>query len=388
MTTVSQHQSVLLLPDQNLASATAACATFHETLLPVNKTLFATDIAPVLQYQIFQQSFPRSQLFWVAPQGKSCRATDATGRVVVSPCSRVLPALCTQSAGPSAIADPNLLVQTTSNGLSITGYVQLHHTIGISQHSCSFRNQRSFRFFGIPYADKPERFTYPTAYTGSPVINATQFGSPCVQTGNPAGSEDCLFLNIFTPLVPRSPLPKGSLKAVMFWIHGGAFTSGTGSDSTFDGGNMASRGDVVVVTINYRLSTLGFLALPDGVINGNFGLADQVMALDWVKEHIAAFGGDPDRITVFGQSAGAASVRALMASPRAIGKFAATIPMSNLAGSNFASTYSFYFTIPQEVSEFANPILSETGCNTASDQLACLRAFDAQALVSLPTVAR
>lgn len=151
---------------------------------------------------------------------------------------------------------------------------------------------------------------------------------------------------------------------------------------------MASRGDVVVVTINYRLSTLGFLALADGKTNGNFGFADQILALDWVKEHISAFGGDPDRITVFGQSAGAASVRALLASPKAFGKFAAAIPMSNLAGSNFASTYSFYFTIPEEVSLAVNPILSETGCKTATDQLACLREFDAQALISLPDTAK
>lgn len=77
----------------------------------------------------------------------------------------------------------------------------------------------------------------------------------------------------------------------MFWIHGGAFTSGTGADETFDGGSLASRGDVVVVTINYRLATLGFLALDDGVTNGNYGLADQITALDWVIEHIADFGG-------------------------------------------------------------------------------------------------
>ena len=87
----------------------------------------------------------------------------------------------------------------------------------------------------------------------------------------------------------------------MFWIHGGAFTGGEGSDPTFDGSALTSRGDVVLVTINYRLSTLGFLALADGKTNGNFGIADTIAALDWVREHIAAFGGDKDRITVFGQ---------------------------------------------------------------------------------------
>lgn len=174
----------------------------------------------------------------------------------------------------------------------------------------------------------------------------------------------------------------------MFWIHGGAFTGGTGSDSTFESGGLASRGDVVVVTINYRLSTLGFLALNDGKTNGNFGIADQIAALEWVREHIGAFGGDSNRITIFGQSAGAASVRALMGSPKAIGKYAAAIPMSNLAGLNFASTYSFYFTIAQEVAQFANPLIASVDCDGANDVLECLRAVDPLALVSASSAAK
>ena len=231
------------------------------------------------------------------------------------------------------------------------------------------------------------RFEYPTAFTGNKNIDAQSFGSPCVQTGV-NGSEDCLFLNIFTPFIPseNSHVP---LKAVMFWIHGGAFTGGEGSDPTFDGSALTSRGDVVLVTINYRLSTLGFLALEDGKTNGNFGLADQVAALEWVREHIAAFGGDKDRITIFGQSAGAASVRALTASPPAIGKYAAAVPMSNLAGINFAKPYSFYFTIPENVAQVTNPLLASVGCNvSASDILPCLRAVDAQTLVDVSTASK
>lgn len=89
---------------------------------------------------------------------------------------------------------------------------------------------------------------------------------------------------------------------------------------------MASRGDIVVVTINYRLSTLGFLAVPGTSIKGNYGIADQVTALEWVQANIAAFGGDPDKVTIGGQSAGASSVRVLLGSPKAIGKFSAAIP--------------------------------------------------------------
>lgn len=88
---------------------------------------------------------------------------------------------------------------------------------------------------------------------------------------------------------------------MLFWIHGGAFTGGTGNDPTFDGANIASRGDVVMVAINYRLSTLGFLALDDGVTKGNFGIADQINALDWVQNNIKDFGGDPKRVTIVGQ---------------------------------------------------------------------------------------
>ncbi len=257
----------------------------------------------------------------------------------------------------------------------------------IAQHSYRFRDQTSFKFFGIPYADPPARFEYPTAFTGNKTIDARSFRSECVQAGAPSSSEDCLFLNIWTPFIPALNT-QTPLKAVMFWIHGGAFTGGTGSDPTFDGGAFASRGDVVLVTINYRLSTLGFLALDDGKTNGNFGLADQIAALDWVRAHVAAFGGDKERITIFGQSAGAASVRALMGSPKAIGKYAAAIPMSNLAGANYATTYSLYYTIPQEVELVANPILSAVGCSGASDILACLRAVDPHTLVNLSTVAR
>ncbi len=174
----------------------------------------------------------------------------------------------------------------------------------------------------------------------------------------------------------------------MFWIHGGAFTGGTANDVTSDGGNLASRGDVVVVGINYRLSTLGFLALDDGETNGNFGLADQINALGWVRAHIQDFGGDPDRITIFGQSAGAGSVRALIASPKAIGNFANAILLSNLGGINYGTTYSQYYTIGEEMNVAADAILSATNCTSAPSRVDCLRAVPATTLVNMGTVAR
>ncbi|KAI0918550.1 hypothetical protein AcV5_002511 [Taiwanofungus camphoratus] len=371
--TATAHKSVLLLSPRPQSNAVTACARLGETLLPVDTTFFSTELVPLLQYQTYEGAYGESQLYWVGSTDSACNAVNSLGLTSLVSCDTELPTLCSQSAAYGGPPEPTNSLTVFANELVITGY----------------RDQLSFRFEGIPYTDPPERFTYPTGYTGSKSINATAFGAECAQAGVPSGSEDCLFLNIWTPYIPldASTTPAKSLKPVLFWIHGGAFTSGTGSDPTFAGGNMASRGDVVVVTINYRLSTLGFLALEDGVTNGNFGIADQITALDWVREYITAFGGDPNRITIFGQSAGAASVRALLGSPRAIGKYAAAIPMSNLAGSDYATTYSLYYTISEEFSAVVKPILEEIGCNT-TDALACLRGYNAYELVSLTDVAR
>ena len=117
-------------------------------------------------------------------------------------------------------------------------------------------------------------------------------------------SEDCLTLNIWTPAADSKKRP------VLVWIHGGAFASGAGSLPWYSGERFAANGDVVSVSINYRLGALGFLCLP-GVSDGNLGLLDQVAALRFVRDNIAAFGGDPDNVTVVGQSAGAASIAIL-----------------------------------------------------------------------------
>lgn len=251
----------------------------------------------------------------------------------------------------------------------------------------SFRDRTSFRFYGVRYAPQPERFTYSELYKGSnTTVSATNFGSECAQ-GTDTGSEDCLFLNIWTPFLPKasSEDTASSLKSVLFWIHGGAFTGGTGSDNTFDGGSLASRSDVVVVTINYRLSTLGFLALNDGITKGNYGIADQITALDWVIANIKDFGGDASRITIFGQSAGAGSVRAMMASPKALGKFAGAIPQSNLGGLYFGTTYSEYYTIQEELEVAGNSILAEANCTNATSQVDCLRELPTFTLLTLGT---
>jgi para-nitrobenzyl esterase len=202
-------------------------------------------------------------------------------------------------------------------------------------------------FLGIPYAAPPvgaNRWRAPQPLTPwSGVRLASTFGASCWQAVEPKGfgpwtheyvvqhdvGEDCLYLNIWAPADDG-----GSSKPVVVWIHGGAFCQGSGSVAIYDGRALASQG-VVVVTINYRLGVLGFLAHPElaresGASGacGNFGLQDQIAALRWVQANIAAFGGDPDAVTVAGQSAGAVSVHMLMSSPLATGLFHRAIAQS------------------------------------------------------------
>ncbi|HLG88492.1 MAG TPA: carboxylesterase family protein [Alphaproteobacteria bacterium] len=184
-------------------------------------------------------------------------------------------------------------------------------------------------FLGIPYAAPPIgnlRWRPPQPAPGwGAARDATVPAAPCPQsdprTGALIGSEDCLYLDITTPYGGHAdrPLP------VMVWVHGGGFVSG--SSAAYDGRNLATKGNVVVVTLNYRLGMLGFLAhlaldteSPDG-LSGNFGLADQQAALRWIQRNIAAFGGDPLNITIFGDEAGANSICAQLVSPGAAGLF-------------------------------------------------------------------
>ena len=192
-------------------------------------------------------------------------------------------------------------------------------------------------FKGIPYAAPPVgdlRWKPPQAVKAwSGLRSATEWGPRCVQSNrlgdldplNKRMDEDCLYLNVWTPA--KSAAEK---LAVMIWIHGGSNLNGAGSQPEYDGTRLASKG-VVVVTINYRLDIFGFLAHPeltkesDTRSSGNYGLLDQIAALNWVQKSIAAFGGDPTRVTVFGESAGSLDTSLLMTSPLAKGLFARAI---------------------------------------------------------------
>jgi para-nitrobenzyl esterase len=204
---------------------------------------------------------------------------------------------------------------------------------------------------GIPYAAPPVgalRWKPPQAAAPwKGVRAAAEFSAPCMQTPYAqtsiyytplaAVSEDCLYLNVWTAAAPA-----GEKRPVMVWIHGGAYTRGSGATPTYNGEALARKG-VVVVTVNYRLGIFGFLAHPeltkesDVKSSGNYGLLDMVAALEWVRKNIAAFGGDPGCVTIFGESAGSSAVNFLMASPLAKGLFHRVIGESgaNFGGANF-----------------------------------------------------
>ena len=203
-------------------------------------------------------------------------------------------------------------------------------------------------FRGIPYAAPPVgdlRWKPPmpaAAWEG--VRSASEFSDICPQGGGlaqmtgealPTLTEDCLYLNVWT-----TGAGTDALAPVMVWIHGGGLSLGWGHQRGYDGTNFAKRG-VVLVSINYRLGALGFLAHPllskEGGVSGNYGLLDQIAALQWVQRNIAAFGGDPGNVTIFGESAGGTSVQALLASPRSKGLFHRAIAESPwLMDTNYA----------------------------------------------------
>ena len=180
---------------------------------------------------------------------------------------------------------------------------------------------------GIRYA-RAVRFQAPEPVPfGQPdFISPSALGPSCPQQGSryQPQSEDCLFLNVWTP----DPLP-AKPKPVMVYIHGGAYSTGSVADPLNDGAKLAQRGDVVVVTVNHRLNVFGYLYLPDRFPDsGNAGQLDLILALKWVQANVAKFGGDPGNVTVFGQSGGGAKIATLMAMPEAKGLFHKAITMS------------------------------------------------------------
>jgi para-nitrobenzyl esterase len=264
-------------------------------------------------------------------------------------------------------------------------------------------NDGTREFLGIPYAAPPVgdfRFAPPQPVTPWAVpIDATAYPPACAQLPTLTNgdtrieNEDCLYLNVWTPEpAPAAPLP------VMVWIHGGSNTSGSTGDfipfpgyegqRLYDGHVLTRDRDVVVVTVNYRLNVFGFLGLdeladedPMWPYAGNQGLLDQRKALQWVQANIAAFGGDPANVTIFGESAGSFDVCAHVASPGSEGLFHRAISQSGGCSVGVLTS--------DDASNVADAIAEAVGCDLAPDRLACMRAvpladlLDAGPLVEL-----
>ena len=236
-------------------------------------------------------------------------------------------------------------------------------------------------FLGIPYAKPPigaRRFKRPEAiepWGADDFMDATRAPNACYQmvdtmfgrfegvdmwNPNTPMSEDCLYLNVWAPSAP----PHGGAKAVLVWIYGGSFTSGSSSLSVYDGRILSAYGDVVVVSMNYRMGALGFLYHGNSNVPGNMGLLDQALALQWIHNNIESFGGDRNRITVFGESAGSVSASMQLLSPLAQDYIANIILMSGTAQSHWA-------TDDTHLAKQKADLLAElVGCPTSSSDAA------------------
>ncbi|KAF9910330.1 hypothetical protein EC991_006829 [Linnemannia zychae] len=303
----------IVLPDAHLGALSAlTCQKLGEKLYTVQD-----DALPSIQKMLSQHAAKSTQFYVNSNNASSCSVLTMNNGVASisqkAACHTPLPALCSN---------------TNTKGSTVTVQASLGRLTGL-------RDKHGFRFNGIRYAQPPtgnRRFGAPVPITTRwyDSVDATKFGSMCPQPAG--GSDDCLFLNVFTPKLNAD---KTDLLPVMFYVHGGSFINGAGSDPSFDGANMASRGQVVVVTINYRLGIFGFFERVDAGISrstipGNQGVRDQLLALKWVQDNIASFGGDPRQVTAFGESAGGHSIRALLSMPVAAkGLFRAAIAQSD-----------------------------------------------------------
>jgi len=279
------HVGAILLDAMPPSAAAAACQSIGEKLLP-RSSLAAHyfDVLGMLSYHSWRRKAPRMQTYVIdggtlsvlqgvqqmsypMPTKNSTASGNATSPSDASaPDQGPMPVLCSQTGRGNQAANA---AATASNQIRVASGGGVY---------VGFRNQKSFRFVGIPYAEPPRRFEYPVVFNATNrTIQATEYGSQCVQ--NPGGgSEDCLFLNVWTPYIPKAG-SADDLRPVLIWIHGGGLTGGSGSALDTDGGQLASREDIVTVTLNYRLSTLGFLAVPGTDVTGNYGIADQSLAL-------------------------------------------------------------------------------------------------------------
>lgn len=263
-----------------------------------------------------------------------------------------------------------IIVSTVIFGLVATQDIKVETPSGpiVGLSKTSVDSKLFYSFLGIPYAETPKRFepsTLKKPWTND-VFNATQNGKVCPQPEIvyklEEMSEDCLFLNVHTPsLDMNEKLP------VLFYVPGGGYFFGSGHSESSVGPDYLLNNDIVLVSLNYRLGLLGFISTGTQAAPGNLGLKDIVVALKWVQMNIAAFGGDPNSVTIFGESAGGYTVTLLMVSPMANGLFQKAIVMSGSA-TNFYKPENEVRTME---------LAKDVGCMDDSDQkmVDCLRSL-------------
>ncbi|XP_052071187.1 fatty acyl-CoA hydrolase precursor, medium chain-like [Mytilus californianus] len=269
----------------------------------------------------------------------------------------------------------SLTVVTVLGQSTITVNTRLGVLTGVASSVNDGNTSYQLRIYrNIPYAKPPVgqlRFKEPVPYgKWSGNLDATQFGPSCVQLPSPSvnqflpnlnQSEDCLQLNIYAPVNASS----SSKKSVMVWIHGGGYSSGQAM--LYDASYLSALGDVVVVTVNYRLHILGFFSTSDSVAPGNYGLWDQKLAIQWVHDNIDQYGGDSCSVTIFGESAGGFSVALQAINPNNTGLFQRVIAQSGVSNTLLATS-----PIPRLT---AKALANDLDCSDAltSDTMSCLR---------------
>ncbi|OJJ43546.1 hypothetical protein ASPZODRAFT_73964 [Penicilliopsis zonata CBS 506.65] len=346
--------AILFLDPASEAEARDICARNGEELLDASHL---DEFSTPLRYQTYLGNLLPDQPLWPVSSSASRSSSSEPKR----------PFICTNTAPLVDAVETEFSlfpkVNVSSNGTTYMGV----------------RDHMSYRFLGIPFALQPVgdlRLAYPIQwYTNETdyVLNATTYGPTCSTSGgyfagnsyglNPWGnSEACLLMNIFTPYLPGETPQSETLKPVLFWLHGGG---GTATDATYDGASLTSRSDVILVSVNWRQGNFGALSFDDGYVDGNYGIADIVSGLQWVHDHIAQFGGDPERVTVFGQSAGGESVMDIVRCPKAAGLFSGAIIQSGALGPAVTQAEVVNVTVPA--------VAAVCGDAVGAERLGCLR---------------
>ncbi|KAG0067012.1 hypothetical protein BGZ89_006579 [Linnemannia elongata] len=369
-----KHPVILLSKPRQFKDGEALCDTMGEKLAPSSTPNLKTVLTTT---SVAGNEVRGTNRYWVSDgtgNSSMCTAFDIkSGRSLQLSCSIKLPTLCTNSL-------PRYQV-----GIYIDKSKQIKVETPMAGTWQGYRDQNQFRFLGIPYAEpplgnlrfqKPLRLN-PKKYGGNKVNDATEFGYVCTQFSSSGEistpeqdisilgalqSEDCLHLNVFTPSL-KDRRSKGL--PVMVYVHGGGFATYASSTPVYEPGNLVSRGGVVVVTLNYRMSIFGLFEntpeIPRSMAPGNLPTRDQIAALQWVHDNIVAFGGDPNHVTIFGESAGGWSMRALISAPSAFGLYKNVNSQSDPMGLPFSS--------PKYSSDFSKLVMENLNCTTSD--LAC-----------------